>query len=96
MAAGALVAGTSSTSSGGSSAPAGSSPVLTSSEGVKLTIKPLPEQPKLPKLTIKTTGLGTIAETSDASLVSSTSSSFSPKTELQVLVATPNSGATTC
>ncbi|XP_049529874.1 supporter of activation of yellow protein isoform X2 [Anopheles darlingi] len=95
MAAGALVAGTSSTSSGGSSAPAGSSPVLTSSEGVKLTIKPLPEQPKLPKLTIKTTGLGTIAETSDASLVSSTSSSFSPKTELQVLVATPNSGATT-
>ncbi|XP_058119355.1 supporter of activation of yellow protein isoform X2 [Anopheles coustani] len=51
---------------------------LTSSEGVKLTIKPLPE-PKLPKLTIKTTGLGTIAETSDASMVSSTSCSFSPK-----------------
>ncbi|XP_035796308.1 supporter of activation of yellow protein-like isoform X2 [Anopheles albimanus] len=94
MAAG-MVAGTSSTSSGGSTAPAGTSPVLTSSEGVKLTIKPLPEQPKLPKLTIKTTGLGTIAETSDASLVSSTSSSFSPKTELQVLVATSNSGATT-
>ncbi|XP_050079342.1 mucin-17 [Anopheles maculipalpis] len=56
----------------------GSSPVLTSSEGVKLTIKPLPE-PKLPKLTIKTTGLGTIAETSDVSMVSSTSNSFSPK-----------------
>uniref|UniRef100_A0A182VQW4 PHD-type domain-containing protein n=1 Tax=Anopheles minimus TaxID=112268 RepID=A0A182VQW4_9DIPT len=57
----------------------GLSPVLTSSEGVKLTIKPLPEPPKLPKLTIKTTGLGTIAETSDVSMVSSTSNSFSPK-----------------
>ncbi|KFB40692.1 AGAP001877-PA-like protein [Anopheles sinensis] len=56
----------------------GSGNSLTSSEGVKLTIKPLPE-PKLPKLTIKTTGLGTIAETSDASMVSSTSCSFSPK-----------------
>ncbi|XP_058055887.1 mucin-19 [Anopheles bellator] len=84
------------TSGGGGS---GSSPVLTSSEGVKLTIKPLPEPPKLPKLTIKTSGLlGAIAETSDASLVSSTSS-FSPKVsplsaqvggELQVLPMAPS------
>ncbi|XP_035899937.1 mucin-19 isoform X2 [Anopheles stephensi] len=70
----------SSSSSGGcSTSSTGSSPVLTSSEGVKLTIKPLPEPPKLPKLTIKTTGLGTVAETSDVSMVSSTSNSFSPK-----------------
>uniref|UniRef100_A0A182SCZ0 Uncharacterized protein n=1 Tax=Anopheles maculatus TaxID=74869 RepID=A0A182SCZ0_9DIPT len=70
----------SSASSGNcSTSSTGSSPVLTSSEGVKLTIKPLPEPPKLPKLTIKTTGLGTIAETSDVSMVSSTSNSFSPK-----------------
>uniref|UniRef100_A0A182VGF7 Uncharacterized protein n=1 Tax=Anopheles merus TaxID=30066 RepID=A0A182VGF7_ANOME len=61
------------------SATLGSSPVLTSLEGVKVTIKPLPEPPKLPKLTIKTTGLGTVAETSDVSMVSSTSNSFSPK-----------------
>uniref|UniRef100_A0A182JUL6 Uncharacterized protein n=1 Tax=Anopheles christyi TaxID=43041 RepID=A0A182JUL6_9DIPT len=67
-------------SSGNCSNPAtGSSPVLTSLEGVKVTIKPLPEPPKLPKLTIKTTGLGTVAETSDVSMVSSTSNSFSPK-----------------
>ncbi|XP_053671347.1 serine-rich adhesin for platelets [Anopheles nili] len=64
---------------GSNTSATGLSPVLTSSEGVKLTIKPLPEPPKLPKLTIKTTGLGTIAETSDAALVSSTSNSFSPK-----------------
>ncbi|XP_049300881.1 uncharacterized protein LOC125774746 isoform X1 [Anopheles funestus] len=70
----------SSSSSGNcSTSTAGLPPVLTSSEGVKLTIKPLPEPPKLPKLTIKTTGLGTIAETSDVSMVSSTSNSFSPK-----------------
>uniref|UniRef100_A0A182MHG3 Uncharacterized protein n=1 Tax=Anopheles culicifacies TaxID=139723 RepID=A0A182MHG3_9DIPT len=68
----------------------GLSPVLTSSEGVKLTIKPLPE-PKLPKLTIKTTGLGTIAETSDVSMVSSTSNSFSPKL-LPSLAACSSSG----
>lgn len=49
-------------------------PVLTSSEGVKLTIKPIPEPP-LPKLTIKTSSL----DSNDASVVSSTSSSFSPK-----------------
>ncbi|XP_053669110.1 mucin-19 [Anopheles marshallii] len=69
----------SSSSSGNcSTSSPGLPPVLTSSEGVKLTIKPLPE-PKLPKLTIKTTGLGTIAESSDVSMVSSTSNSFSPK-----------------
>uniref|UniRef100_A0A182N4W4 PHD-type domain-containing protein n=1 Tax=Anopheles dirus TaxID=7168 RepID=A0A182N4W4_9DIPT len=75
-------------SAGANNCSSGQPPVLTSSEGVKLTIKPLPEPPKLPKLTIKTTGLGTIAETSDASMVSSTSSSFSPK-------ALPTSVATT-
>lgn len=51
-----------------------SGPVLTSSEGVKLTIKPIPEPP-LPKLTIKTSTL----DSNDVSVVSSTSSSFSPK-----------------
>ncbi|XP_055614425.1 mucin-2-like, partial [Uranotaenia lowii] len=54
--------------------PAVTVPVLTSSEGVKLTIKPIPEPP-LPKLTIKTNSL----DSNDASVVSSTSNSFSPK-----------------
>lgn len=57
-----------------SSSGSASGPVLTSSEGVKLTIKPIPEPP-LPKLTIKTSSL----DSNDASVVSSTSSSFSPK-----------------
>lgn len=62
----------SSPSSGSSGTSSG--PVLTSSEGVKLTIKPIPEPP-LPKLTIKTSSL----DSNDVSVVSSTSSNFSPK-----------------
>lgn len=68
-----------------SSASVPSCPVLTSSEGVKLTIKPIPEPP-LPKLTIKTSSL----DSNDASLVSSTSSSFSPKLITPPLVSSPN------